>query len=307
MGVSGSIPLLAALGTVLMKKVGNYRYVHRSNTAELTPALQTRVLEAQALVPDDAWQIVRVHRKGDTVMFAWVDDWWGNPHPAVHRTVLVGTSSLRNDRRYRGGSRPIYHRKEKFISESHPLWESFRALSVSEEAAGVLNRQDIGTVRSWGKVLASKGLILQGHHLEPLRGVSTAVARKVPSAPMRFLGRKGFLVGRGLDFGCGRGFDAFHFGMTGYDPHWRPERPQGLFELVTCNYVLNVITPEAQAQVLDEVLGFLAPGGSAYFSVRRDLPQAGKPGRGCFQRFVELDLDLVVENRSFAIYRMAKP
>jgi len=134
----------------------------------------------------------------------------------------------------------------------------------------------------------------------------TAISRKGPSAPMKWLDKQGLLAGgRRLDFGCGRGADADHFGMDGFDPHWRPEEPTGHYDLVTCNYVLNVIGRKEQGEVLARVERLLKPGGGrAFFSVRRDLPREGKSGRGCYQRFVTLDLPLITENGSFAVYEM---
>ncbi len=70
----------------------------------------------------------------------------------------------------------------------------------------------------------------------------TAIKRTRPSAPMAKLAEKDLLQGRALDYGCGRGFDAEHFGMEKYDPHFAPERPTGRFDVITCNFVLNVIT-----------------------------------------------------------------
>ena len=49
-----------------------------------------------------------------------------------------------------------------------------------------------------------------------------------------------------LDYGCGKGSDVEHwnslgYDATGYDPYWQPELPEGLFDVVTNFYVLNVI------------------------------------------------------------------
>ncbi len=122
---------------------------------------------------------------------------------------------------------------------------------------------------------------------------------------MSWLNQAGLLVGdRKLDFGCGRGDDARYFNMECFDPHYRPQKPEGLFDLVTCNYVLNVVTESEQVGLLQQVQALLAPHGTAFFTVRRDIARTGQPGRGCFQRFVQLDLPLVIERARFAIYKM---
>ena len=118
---------------------------------------------------------------------------------------------------------------------------------------------------------------------------TTAIARSKPSAPIRHLHQAGLLVGRCLDYGCGRGMDADTYGMEGYDPTWRPREPSGRFDTITCTYVLNVVDEAAQEAILAAVRGLLAPGGAAYISVRRDLPREGMQGRGCWQRYVTLD------------------
>ena len=116
------------------------------------------------------------------------------------------------------------------------------------------------------------------------------------------LHRRGLLKGRVLDYGCGRGHDAQHFDIFGYDPHWQPIMPAGCFDTITCIYVLNVVTEEVQAEILEKIPSHLVPGGHAYLAVRRDLPKEGKQGRGVFQRFVVLDLPVLAQNSGYAIY-----
>jgi SAM-dependent methyltransferase len=143
-----------------------------------------------------------------------------------------------------------------------------------------------------------------------IAGATTALSRKVPSTPARYILRYCLdylrigATGRGLDYGCGRGADAEALGFEGYDPHWRPEAPEGKFDVITCSYVLNVVPEDAQTAVLASIRSLLAPGGVAYISVRRDLPPEGKAGRGCYQRNVRLDLPLETENSSYAMYRL---
>lgn len=130
--------------------------------------------------------------------------------------------------------------------------------------------------------------------------------RRGPSAPVKALHRLGLLRGRMLDFGCGHGHDAEFMGAEGYDPHWRPEpAPTGEYDTVTCIFVLNVVGPETEAEVIESVRRLLAPGGRAYFAVRRDIPRDGRPGRGVLQRWVELDLPVVARGSGFVIYGMA--
>lgn len=136
---------------------------------------------------------------------------------------------------------------------------------------------------------------------------NTAISRNQPSAPVQFLDDQGLLKGKLLDFGSGRGFDADHYGMTAYDPHWSPDPPDlvAQYDTIVCSYVLNVVEPEEEQRILAKVASLLSRTGTAYFAVRRDISRTGQRGRGCWQRWVELKLPTVTENRSFAIYAMS--
>jgi len=99
----------------------------------------------------------------------------------------------------------------------------------------------------------------------------TAIKRSAPSLPMRYLSKENLIIGRTLDYGSGRGYDADHFKMAKFDPHFAPERPKGQFNTIVCNYVLNVVNVVTQRQILDDIKSLLVEGGIAYVSVRRDL------------------------------------
>jgi diadenosine tetraphosphate (Ap4A) HIT family hydrolase len=62
---------------------------------------------------------------------------------------------------------------------------------------------------------------------------------------------------------------------TAYDPHHAPEYPDKKFDTIICQYVLNVLLPEEQAEVLMSVSELLKPAGKAFITVRRDLKREG--------------------------------
>lgn len=108
----------------------------------------------------------------------------------------------------------------------------------------------------------------------------TAIERTTLSFPTRILKGRKFLIGDILDFGCGFGYDTDQlkksgFNIVGYDNYYRPELPEKRFDTIICNYVLNVLEPNEQAEVLMSVSELLKPTGKAYFSVRRDLTKEG--------------------------------
>jgi diadenosine tetraphosphate (Ap4A) HIT family hydrolase len=108
----------------------------------------------------------------------------------------------------------------------------------------------------------------------------TAIDRTKLSSPVRFLFDNDLLKSRILDFGCGLGNDVEFLqqkglDITGYDPYYAPTYPTGKFDTIVCCYVLNVLMPEEQAEVLMNIAHLLKPGGKAYYAVRRDLKKEG--------------------------------
>ena len=108
----------------------------------------------------------------------------------------------------------------------------------------------------------------------------TAIERTSVSFPTRLLKERNLLIGDILDFGCGFGYDTDQlqksgFNIVGYDNFYRPEYPNKRFDTIICNYVLNVLEPNEQAEVLMSVSELLKPTGKAYFAVRRDLKNEG--------------------------------
>ena len=108
----------------------------------------------------------------------------------------------------------------------------------------------------------------------------TAIERTSLSYPARILLNKKKIIGKVLDFGCGIGKDVEllqqkGFDIDGYDPYYFPEFPTEKFDTILCFYVLNVLLPEEQAEVLMNVSHLLKPNGKAYFAVRRDIQYEG--------------------------------
>jgi SAM-dependent methyltransferase len=136
----------------------------------------------------------------------------------------------------------------------------------------------------------------------------TAITRKTLSSPAKRLRDGGYLLGRVLDYGCGRGKDADELGCEGYDPHWRPSLPVGKFDTIMCNYVLNVIeSDKVRRDVLADIAGLLTDDGVAYIAVRNDRAALkGLTKIGTWQGRVILALPIIHKGSDCVIYKLCK-
>lgn len=140
----------------------------------------------------------------------------------------------------------------------------------------------------------------------------TAKQRDTPSLPIRMIHERGLLQGRVLDYGCGfgqdvrfmrtKGYDAY-----GYDPYHAPDISPGTFDTIVCFYVLNVLFPDEQTDVLMNISRLLKPKGRAYFSVRRDITRDGfrthqLHGKPVYQCNVQLPYKSIYRNENTEFY-----
>jgi DNA phosphorothioation-associated putative methyltransferase len=135
----------------------------------------------------------------------------------------------------------------------------------------------------------------------------TAIKRKKISLPMRWLIDNGHINSGDdiLDYGCGRGYDADELEITGYDPYYRPELPDRKFDIVTCNYVLNVIEDPQERLNVETELIFRARK-KAFVSVRNDVHALnGCTSKGTWQGVVDPQYgtwNLLEENSKFKLW-----
>jgi ATP adenylyltransferase len=144
----------------------------------------------------------------------------------------------------------------------------------------------------------------------------TAKEREKASFPLNVLLKADKIVGRVLDFGSGFGKDteklkSLGFDAIAYDPYYSPIEVEGKFDTIICIYVLNVLQPHAQSEVIMEISHLLKPDGVAYFAVRRDLKREGfrkhaKHDVYTFQANVQLKMESVYKNDFTEIYKFQK-
>jgi 2-polyprenyl-3-methyl-5-hydroxy-6-metoxy-1,4-benzoquinol methylase len=111
-----------------------------------------------------------------------------------------------------------------------------------------------------------------------------------------------------LDYGCGRGIDADTYGLDKFDPHYYNDTNAwkvGKYDVITCNYVLNVIDSQAERDaVLANIKILLKKGGIAYITVRRDIKSEGYTSRGTYQENIQLNLPILWENSTYCTYML---
>lgn len=108
----------------------------------------------------------------------------------------------------------------------------------------------------------------------------TAKKREALSYPAKIVMNRELLSGEILDYGCGYGKDVEllkerGFSIEGYDKYYAPDFPTKKYDTILCFYVLNVLLPEEQAQVLMELSQLIKPTGKVYIAVRRDVKYEG--------------------------------
>lgn len=110
-----------------------------------------------------------------------------------------------------------------------------------------------------------------------------------------------------LDYGCGYGFDADHYGWDSYDPYYRPNKVEGLYDFIVCTNVINALSRKNRHKVIAKINDLLTDNGIAYFTVPRNIPKTGKLGiHHSLQNYVVLTLPEYIAEDKFVIYQMAK-
>ncbi len=138
-----------------------------------------------------------------------------------------------------------------------------------------------------------------------IKELGGAIQRETVSKTAQFLQDQRLLRGRILDYGCGFGFDADHFGWEAFDPHYRQKLPVGRFDTIVCNHVANMLTRDSRQEVFRALQGLLAANGKAYVSVSRKIPRTGKIAlRKRIQNFVVLTLPSLFRDEELEIYRL---
>ena len=246
-------------------------YVHKSAISHVPPKLIeiTLKLSDSFNIPDESWNIVKFYKRDFKITFLNYPGFEKESYPTLHSsyTIDILKNKVRKTDYSTSDNPPILHRKETFVAENYPLYDSFKVITREGEKVGLyLNTRNIGFRKSWNRLISNKGYYLdETGRLRPkcngktlkenppqfiaeIERHKTAIDRNRLSAPMQILARHDYLNSEYtiFDFGCGKGDDlleleAHGISCSGWDPVYRPDAPMSKSDIVNLGYVINVI------------------------------------------------------------------
>ena len=260
------------------KQVRRRLYVGVSQLPEIPDTTRGDVELAQSLAEARgcrSYNVIRIDDERREITLLDYPSLGDEPFPSLRASWRVHLpTSLVTFRSYdQSLNRPILHRTELLLPESHPAKPPLTALTQVCESLGLFeNTSIIGFRNQWLQLIASKGYSLSGFVLVPLgndipKDISdaasdesqrieryrTALSRSTISAPVQSLVRDGLLTPTTtfFDYGCGRGDDlvslkASGISAQGWDPHYRPDEPRLAADVVNLGFVINVIEDKAE-------------------------------------------------------------
>ena len=252
------------------KHLPNALYVHSDALPNLDSILRDYENQARKLVDNlDRATIIKLGTDRPKISYLYYPDFDRDPHPQLHQSIVVDlTTAQVSVRQYHNSHNPpILHRKETFVSEDYPLYDTFAELTQEEVTLGLLdNSRHIGTLQEWTRLLLQQGISLVGHHLacpidSPLAGQKTilierhkaALKRTELSRPVRIAVEAGLFNSKTtfFDYGCGYGedirqIDHLGYSGSGWDPYYRPNAELESADIVNLGYIINVIEDIAE-------------------------------------------------------------
>jgi hypothetical protein len=231
-------------------------YVHRDTAACRTGHLaDILALLARHHAVGEEFNIVKLRTDDPRLSFLCYPGFFDVAHPSLEEAVTIDLCSGRSLRTaYRDSlNPPILHRKELLLSPDHPQFQDFANLSAAEELAGLYsNTAVIGFRINWERLLATRGLVIEGHCLARAPSMTGTTPLPVVPPVKTLIEYAQLSPGSSfLDYGCGRGADIrglreLGFDASGWDPVHAPDGPRAEADVVNLGYVLNVIEDPAE-------------------------------------------------------------
>jgi DNA phosphorothioation-associated putative methyltransferase len=267
------------------KKVLTNVYWHYSLTESQGAEVQETIKTAEALAnlkPSHDYNVIKYDGKSSMLSLLWYPNFFEEPFPALETSFRIDLTQQKVEKRSYQTSLnpPILHRKELLLGRDTPNIEQFKQLTETAEQLGLFeNPIKIGFKQAWDALIRDKGFQIIDYQFVPIgndestdsltfesyesKSIArhlTALSRSNLSAPMQCLARHGFLDGSltVFDYGCGKGDDIRNLSdnaikVSGWDPHYAPEQPKLLADIVNLGFVINVI--ENYQERLDALIG----------------------------------------------------
>jgi DNA phosphorothioation-associated putative methyltransferase len=255
--------------TIPHKKVGSHSYYYFESIPLLDSETRSRISAAEHIAKPSRFNVVKLFDdRGDVTLLDYPSFYEeAFPQLANYWTVSLADATYRHRSYESSLNPPILHRKELLLSDQHPSFDVYCALTESAEQIGLFDDPiRIGFKRAWDSLLQQRGYKVAGHELLPLGNDEslqqeetaarseqiarhlTALTRYGFSAPIQALARLGFLDGSKsvFDYGCGRGDDLRglrenDIQAAGWDPYFAPDGIKHPAHIVNLGFVINVI------------------------------------------------------------------
>lgn len=270
---------------MLGKKVLTNVYWHYSLTESQAAKVQETIKTAETLAnlkPSRDYNVIKYDGKSSMLSLLWYPNFFEEPFPALETSFRIDLTQQKVEKRSYQTSLnpPILHRKELLLGRDSPNIEQFKQLTETAEQLGLFeNPIKIGFKQAWDALIRDKGFQIIDYQFVPIgndestdsltfessesKSIArhlTALSRSNLSAPMQCLARHGFLDGSltVFDYGCGKGDDIRNLSdnaitVSGWDPHYAPEQPKQVADIVNLGFVINVI--ENYQERLEALLG----------------------------------------------------
>jgi DNA phosphorothioation-associated putative methyltransferase len=143
-------------------------YFHASALERLPPVLRALEGCARVVVGEiEGANLIKLDRQRPKISYLSYPDFDEIAHPTLAFSVVIWLDTMiaKHYDFSRRDNPPILHRKETLVPLDYPGHERFARLSRQEEKRGLLDREDIGTLRGWEQLLLSEGFTVAGHVL----------------------------------------------------------------------------------------------------------------------------------------------
>jgi DNA phosphorothioation-associated putative methyltransferase len=143
-------------------------YIHETGLNRLPPILRALEGCARVVIGEiEGANLIKLDRQRPKISYLSYPDFDDVAHPTLAFSVVIWLDTM--IAKYYDFSRranpPILHRKEAFVLSDYPERDRFARLTRQEEKKGLLDRDEIGTLRGWEELLAAEDLKVAGHVL----------------------------------------------------------------------------------------------------------------------------------------------